>query len=103
MAITFTGGRPTADQIRLLRKLADDLERMTVFKPREELEAAMRINPWRLEMVPKPALRGVVHQHPLFKSKEVLTSELFAIDRNAGWARTLCRFYLLGPAPTEIN
>lgn len=89
------GGDPTA-MVGYLRALAADLEAMTMFAPRAELEGAPRLEDWSLVTRSAMALQGRVIGHPLLGNRHVVTSELFALDRSAGWARTLSRFYALG-------
>ncbi len=105
MSIKFFGDGEPAVTCANLRALADDLERMTVFRPGSELDGAPRIDGWRFCLRPRPALVGWASAHPLLGSREVVTSELFAIDRRGGWARTASRFFALGTAAdaTEFN
>lgn len=98
MSIKFFGDGDPAVTIANLRALADDLEQMSVFCPRSELEAAPKIDAWRFCLRPRPALTGWASDHPLLGSREVVTSEVFAIDCRAGWVRTASRFYTLGTA-----
>ena len=66
---------------------------------RHELAAAPRLDGWRRTLVPavEPALCGHVADHPHLRGRRrVVTSRLLAIDVDAGWARTLSRFYRLG-------
>jgi hypothetical protein len=46
-------------------------------------------------------LTGDVTGHPILGTAEVVTSRLCGIDASAGWARTLSRWYHLGPRRTE--
>jgi hypothetical protein len=39
--------------------------------------------------------------HPLLGDRDVVTSEVYAIDRQAGWVRTLSRFYALGAPASD--
>lgn len=96
MSIEFIGDGDLAGTIVKLRLLADDLERMTVFRPNAELQDAPRLHDWRPILRPRPALHGWAEAHPVLGSREVVTSEIYAIDHKAGWARTLSRFYALG-------
>jgi hypothetical protein len=106
MSIKFFGdGDPTVT-VANLRALADDLERMTVFRPGSELDGAPKLDAWHLCLRPRPALAGWASDHPLLGSRQIVTSELFAIDCRAGWVRTASRFYTLGAAAaaaTEFN
>lgn len=66
---------------------------------RHELAAAPLLDSWRRTLVPavEPALYGRVADHPRLRGRrQVVTSRLLAIDVDAGWARTLSRYYRLG-------
>ncbi|CAN7385969.1 hypothetical protein LJR016_002282 [Devosia sp. LjRoot16] len=97
MSIIYPCGVDPAAAVRYLRALADDLEAMTVFAPREELEDAPRLENWKFATRPVAALEGTVIGHPLLGDhRQVVTSEVYALDGSAGWVRTLSRFYALG-------
>ncbi|WP_422394811.1 DUF6634 family protein [Pelagibacterium nitratireducens] len=38
-----------------------------------------------------------VQAHPYLDNGPIVTSEVYALDHAAGWARTFSRFYRLGP------
>lgn len=83
----------------LLRALADDLERLSMFVPSfEDLDGAPVLSEWRLGCRTANCLVGNVVGHPLLGDREVVTSELFAIDPPGRWARSASRFYRLGEA-----
>lgn len=85
-----------------LRSLADDLERMTVFRPgASELSDAPILDQWVTRYRTGPALVGMVQGHPLLNDGQIVTSEVYAIDAAAGWARTFSRFYRLGPPSND--
>lgn len=66
---------------------------------RHELAAAPLLDGWRRTLVPavEPALFGRVVDHPRLQGRrQIVTSRLLAIDVDAGFARTLSRFYRLG-------
>jgi hypothetical protein len=98
MAINFPStGDPyhLADQAR---RLADDLDMILSGAPLDPslLAGAPTLDAWRLTMRPAQALIGVVDGHPhIVSGHRALTSELFAVDASAGWARTWSRFYQL--------
>jgi hypothetical protein len=96
MSIEFFGDGDPAVTVAKLRALADDIERMTVFAPGDALRDAPSLDGWRLCLRPRPALAGHATDHPLLGSRRVVTSEIFAIDRRAGWVRTASRFYTIG-------
>ncbi|MFC0200369.1 DUF6634 family protein [Paracoccus rhizosphaerae] len=48
-----------------------------------------------------PALWAQVLGHPLLGDRQILTSALVGLNRDAGWARTISRWYRLGtPFPS---
>ena len=60
------------------------------------LAAAPLLEWWRPARRFAPALIGVVYAHPrIADGRASLTSEVYAIDPAAGWARTFSRFYRL--------
>lgn len=86
------------EKIDLLRRLADDLAAIVDGrKPTaEDLAAAVSIQ----GIVGKrwvPCLIGSVSGHPRLGNRLITTSQLFMIDPNGRWARTLSRFYRLDP------
>ena len=98
MTILFSGGGDSASTIAHLRALADDLERMTMFRLDAELNGAPTLNGWAPVMRPIGGLSGFVEGHPVLGTRHIVTSQLFAIDEQRGWARTFSRFYRLGDA-----
>ncbi len=97
MSILFPGSTDIAGTVDRLRALADDLERMTMFLPTErELQDAPIIDTWSLSRRGVLALSGSVRNHPELGSTTAQTSEVYAIDGKARWARTMSRFYILG-------
>jgi hypothetical protein len=63
----------------------------------EDLERAPILDCWRFGVRPGPCLLGLVFGHPLHGDRRLIrTSEIFAINTVAGWARTWSRFYRLG-------
>lgn len=105
MNIIFPGGGNPVSTVETLRALADDLERMTMFVPGDaELADAPLLKDWDFAMCAAPVLDGFVVGHPVLGCREVLTSEVFAIDADFRWARTFNRFYRLGAtAGQETN
>ena len=84
--------------ISKLRALADDLEKMTIFQPGSvELSNAPMLEEWGVRLRPVPAIVGTVQAHPYLDNGPIVTSEVYALDHAAGWARTFSRFYRLGP------
>lgn len=102
MSILYPCGGDPAATVGYLRALAADLEAMTMFAPREELEDAPRLENWSIVTRPATALKGVLTGHPLLGDRrQVVTSEVYAIDASARWARTFSRFYALGARVTD--
>ena len=107
MPILFPGGDSAEAIVAFARKLAEDFERLTAdgSPSRSDLATAPVIDLWR----PAPrillALAGTVTGHPILRDgRPTITSQLFAYDEAAGWARTWSRYYALGrrrEAPTE--
>jgi len=91
-------------EIARLEGLAADLRSLaagTVPTP-ERLADAPTLHAWRLVSRPVPCLAGRGRGHPRLPPGPVVTTDLWAIDPNAGWARTLSRFYRLGAsAPSQ--
>lgn len=58
---------------------------------------APRLDDWSHAALFGPCLLGRVSGHPLLGERpHIHTSHLIVIDREAGWARTLSRYYRLG-------
>lgn len=95
----------TGDPVALvaqLRALATDIERMQMFRPREQLDDAPTLENWDYSSRFVTSLTGNVTQHPILTGKRtIITSEVYAIDKRAGWVRTLSRFYNLGRRANE--
>jgi hypothetical protein len=99
MAIQFPGGESPVEIVAHLRRLADDIERVAADggPSAAEMANAPIIDFYRLGIRPATGLVGVVARHPRRPDGRLtMTSEIFAIDRDAGWARTWSRFYALG-------
>ena len=100
MTILFpaAGGDP-ATIVAQARRLADDVERTLSGAPLTDavLAGAPVLDAWRPALRSVHALVGVVAGHPgVADGHHALTSELFAIDVERGFARTWSRFYQLG-------
>ena len=75
------------------------------FVPGEaELAGAPVLSHWTVEVLPGglPYLIGEVSGHPQLADGWCTTSVLLAADLELGWARTLSRYYRLGPKLGEI-
>jgi len=83
-------------RIGVLRRLADDLAAIVDGrKPtREDLAAAVSIQ-GTIGLRSVPCLIGHASNHPRLGDRMITTSQLFMVDPNGRWARTLSRFYRL--------
>lgn len=78
------------------RALAIELERLVNGRA-PTLDEAPRLDHWRLAHRSVPMLMGRVHGHPILGNhRQIHTSQLYAMDPEAGWARTPSRYYRLG-------
>ena len=90
------------DPIRVIkeaRALADVLERILANggASATDLDGAPVLDLYCPALGQSHRLIGTVAGHPhLRDQRTIVTSELFVIDRAAGWARTWSRFYALG-------
>lgn len=98
MSIMLPGTGDPASTIAILRALADDLERLAMFQPRAELDGVPTLHNWSPTHRHVNALNGFVEGHPILGHRFATTSEIYAIDLERRWVRTLSRFYRLGDA-----
>ncbi|TDX59692.1 hypothetical protein EDE12_1296 [Methylosinus sp. sav-2] len=91
-------GHDPAEIIRRARLLAGDIERLLAEgRPSDDdLDNAPILDRWIVVARIAPALAGAVTGHPVLDNRSIITSDLFALDADAGWARTAGRFYRLG-------
>ncbi|MFC3838177.1 DUF6634 family protein [Paracoccus rhizosphaerae] len=72
----------------------------------EDVAEAPLANLWAVLVMDEddlPVLWGQVSGHPLLGDRQILTSVLVGLNRDAGWARTISRWYRLGrPFPREM-
>ena len=56
------------------------------------------LDEWRFAFRPVPCLEGLSTGHPRLpgECRPIVTSEIFLISEELGWARTYSRFYRLG-------
>jgi len=83
----------------LIVTLGDDLTRLAKGDPNvlDALAQAPRLDEWDIVRYSSYCLSGAVTGHPLLGDRpRIATSALYAINRDAGWARTLSRWYRLG-------
>jgi hypothetical protein len=92
--------RPVADDVRKLRKLADDLERLSqgIVPTQAELAASPEVDIYWLDTRPVVCLRGDLFGHPRLSAPHVTTTQVWAFAPELGWARTHSRWYRLGDA-----
>ncbi len=99
MPLQFPGFADPADLVRQARDFADAIDRIvaTGAPSADELSRAPVLDWWRPATRTAPALIGLVAGHPRLRAgATTMTAELFAIDADAGWARTWSRVYRLG-------
>lgn len=78
-----------------LRALANDLE--AVGTDGWEPDSSVLMTDWSLGERSLPCLFGKTHGHPkLPDNRPMFSSELFFLDRSAGYARSFSRWYRLG-------
>ncbi|MEX6509189.1 DUF6634 family protein [Jiella sp. M17.18] len=85
--------------VERLRDLLADLEQIEAgWRPTpRDLAKAPRLDDWRVGHRAVPCLTGVVDGHPVIRDgRHALTSDLWLIAPDLGFARTLGRFYRLG-------
>jgi len=90
----------TPDLGRRLRALADDCDRLEHGRPVPPvlLQKAPLITDWVPALTPQGVqLIGRVTGHPLLGDCAAATTPLWVADPDGAWARSLSRFYRLGP------
>jgi hypothetical protein len=88
------------DLARRLRILADDSERLALGLPVSAilLANAPLLEDWVPMVTPLGVqLVGQVSGHPLHLDRAIVTSPIWFADPDGTWARTLSRYYSLGP------
>ena len=98
MGIRYLGDDPLALLAKAEALAADLRLLLTVGHPHDaDLLSAPVLNPWRPTTRQSTALLGVVTGHPLIRDHGLaITSDVFAIDPSAGWARSWSRLYRIG-------
>jgi len=102
--VTIKDGKYNREQleleIRMLKYLVDDLERILQGDYPDEriLENSPAITSWKLSTRPTTCLEGVLFEHPRlgYIVPNGITSELWLMDLDRNYARTFSRFYRLG-------
>lgn len=98
MKIDFLGIDPLEAADRLARA-AYDLAELAAGRPPDPaaMAEAPLLRRWGVIRASGYVLTGQVFGHPtIADGKTAVTSNLLAISREQGWARTTSRFYLLG-------
>lgn len=98
MRDTLFLGHDPVEIIRRARLLADDVGRLLAEgRPSDnDLGAAPILDHWGVVARARPALAGLTTGHPVLRDhRPIITSDLIALDADAGWARTASRFYRL--------
>lgn len=100
-----TAGPKLLYQAERLERLAADMRRIAAGDwPRaEDLNSAPVMDFWSLGSVTIPTLEGISQGHPRIPAGPTTSTEVWAIDVHAGWARTLSRFYRLGERQAGFN
>ena len=96
----------TPDLGRRLRALAEDCDRLVGGRPVSPfvLQKAPLLEDWVPAITPQGVqLIGHVTGHPLLGDTAAVTTPLWLADPDGGWARSLSRFYRLGPPPDREN
>lgn len=91
-------------EIERLQSLARDLRRLLDGTPPDLRDDAPAIDHWQLALRQEPCLAGFVSGHPLGiggADRMSVTSGLWILDQRRDCARTLSRWYRLGPARPE--
>lgn len=92
-------------RIAVLQRLVDDLSDIAAGTRPTNLDTdrAIVLRDFRLSAIPLPCLVGYAENHPRLGSKIITTSQLFAMDPEGKWARTLSRFYRLERFDSPFN
>lgn len=81
-----------------LETILSALEEIKAGPKGDELEAAPLLEFWSAVMIEDvPRLVGIVIGHPLLPREEIVTSSLLYISTDRTFARTMSRWYRLGP------
>lgn len=102
--VTIKDGKYNREQleleIRMLKSLVDDLERIFQgdYPDEQLLKNSPAITSWKLSKRPATCLEGVLFEHPHlgYIVPNGITSELWLMDLDRNYARTFSRFYRLG-------
>ena len=95
----------TSDLPLRLRRLADDCERLQVHRSvsQQVLQNAPLLENWMPTLTAEGLhLVGRASSHPILGDSSVMATQLWWADPEGMWARSLSRFYRLGP-PAECE
>ena len=101
--ILFPGDDPAAT-LRKTQKLSVDIAHLLSGKRPSpaDLAAAPIIDRWSFAARAEPCLMGVISSHPeIGEGRPGLTTTLYAVDLQSGWARTWSCYYRLGRRADE--
>ena len=106
MAIFYPGTPSSSDLAAEARALADALARIASDggpSPDDMADAPTITDHVIVGGRVVPVLFGSVQNHPRLRGHLVRTSEVYAIDNEAGWARTWSRYYRLAPRTSRVS
>ncbi|MFC0386793.1 DUF6634 family protein [Muricoccus vinaceus] len=69
----------------------------------EDLDVAPVVDYWQWSARSMKTVIGILQGHPRLADGPVHTTEVWAVDLERRWARTLSRFYVLGDQHREDN
>ncbi|SCX04007.1 hypothetical protein [Agrobacterium rosae] len=96
MFLNELGCDQSPDQMaRILRQLADDLERVPDKSYLLALEPEAALASWSYCARQMVCLTGTTVNHPEFDKTRIQTSEVFYLNRQVGLVRTFSRWYRL--------
>lgn len=97
----------TPEQLQQFQRGLDAIRAAERGPTAEELSTAPILDHWRVLIdrrpYPMPVLWGEVTGHPKLGTDMITTSRLIALDREAGWARSVSRWYRLGNPFAEFE
>ncbi len=90
--------------MRRMRAMCDDIDAVLAGLPPSErlLADAPVIEGWSTAPYQAICLSGRVSGHPTIRSGPLVSSQVYMLDPDRRWARTLSRFYRLG-TPSEVS
>ncbi len=103
MKITPHAYQHSIEVMRRMRAMCDDLDAVLAGLPPSEklLADAPVLQEWRKVSYSALCLAGFVSGHPTIRSGPLVSSQLYMVDPEQKWARTMSRFYRLGTPADE--